>query len=439
MQSALKNKNTIKSLVAYSLYVLVFTVILPFLPLRLLWRGKKAPAYRARIAERFGINSLQVAPQGIWIHAVSVGEVIAAIPVIQQLKQRYPEKNITVTTTTPTGSQRLLAALGDQVHHVYAPYDWPLFVWVFLRKLQPSMAIIIETELWPVTLLMCRKRGIPLLVANARLSAKSAAGYRRISWLSRAMLQNVWIAAQSSDDSRRFIEVGADEKRLTITGSVKFDIAITTAQHELAETLRNMFERAGKGFVWVAASTHPGEDEIVLKAHQQLLQYQPSALLLLVPRHPERFNEVASLLEKAALNYVRRSSQHTVNHGTSVYLMDTMGELMACYGASDSAFVGGSLVPVGGHNYLEPAVWAVPVISGPYRHNFEHIATLLEKAAALQTASSAVELAALLVHAVDNSEERSFAGKAAQTTVNNNRGAGERLQVYIEQILSAKN
>jgi len=434
-----RNKNKIKALVAYTLYIFVYTLLLPLLPLKLLWRSRKAPDYRKRIAERFGVSALKVAPCGIWVHAVSVGEVIAAIPVINHLKQRYPDKSITVTTTTPTGSQRLLAALGDSVHHVYTPYDWPLFVGLFLKKVRPALAIVIETELWPVTLLMCRKQSIPLLVANARLSEKSASGYRRISWLTQAMLKNIWVAAQDRADARRFVEIGAQSERVSVTGSVKFDIKISAKQREQAADLREKFEHAGKKFVWVAGSTHPGEDEIVLAAHRQLLEHLPAALLVLVPRHPERFEEVARLIEQNALNCVRRSSQQAVNSETSVYLIDTMGELMQCYGACDSAFVGGSMVPVGGHNYLEPAVWATPVVSGPHRHNFEHIAKVLESAGALETIANAEELASLLKHAVNNSEEREFVGKAALAVVEANRGASEKLESSIAAILAGGN
>ena len=425
----------IKTLVAYSLYVLVFTLVLPLLPIKLLWRAQKAPLYKQRILERFGVFALRPAAGGIWIHAVSVGEVIAAIPVIEALIKQYPDKTITVTTTTPTGSERLLAALQGRVNHVYIPYDWPLCVWLFLRKVRPCMAIVIETELWPVAFLFCKIFSIPMLIANARLSAKSAAGYQKINWLSRAMLREVWVAAQADDDAKRFVAVGANKNKVNVLGSVKFDVSVSDTMRDKAKAISSEFQTGEKSFVWIAASTHKGEDQFVLEGHKQLLEAHPDALLVIVPRHPERFTEVATLIDSYGLQYARRSAGDTVQQSSQVLLLDTMGELMLFYGASDFAFVGGSLVPVGGHNYHEPDSWGVPMISGPHQYNFAHIAMLLQRVNALSVVDSAARIYEALIAAVDNSESRILAGQAALAVIKHNSGASERLLTMIDRVM----
>ncbi|NNL57300.1 MAG: 3-deoxy-D-manno-octulosonic acid transferase [Pseudomonadales bacterium] len=432
----------LKALIAFALYLLAVTVLLPLLPLRLWWRARKAPAYRQRIAERFGISRIAPRSDGIWVHAVSVGETFAAAPTVRALQQRYPDRAITITTTTPTGSAQVRSLFGDSVSHVYAPYDWPLCVWLFVRRVRPALLVVMETELWPVTILLCRALSIPVLIANARLSAKSARGYRRISWLLQPTLQKTWVAAQHQHDAERFLALGTDAGRLQVTGSVKFDVELAPALRESATSWRNACHASGKELIWIAASTHEGEDEAALQAHAQLLQQHPTALLILVPRHPERFNSVAMLIAAQGLRAVRRSAcgkgedagveaGECVQADTQVLLVDTLGELLMFYGVADAAFVGGSLVPVGGHNYLEPASWGLPVVSGPHTHNFAHIAALLRDHYVLREVQSADELGAAVIDVLNDEDYQQRACAAALELLADNRGASQRLLEFI--------
>lgn len=426
-----------KALAAYALYILAFTCVLPFLPLRLLWRGRRAPRYRERIGERFGLSAIAPRADGIWVHSVSVGETLASVPTIKALQQKYPTRRITVTTTTPTGSEQVKSIFGDTVEHVYAPYDWPLCVWLFLRRVRPAVAIIVETELWPTTLGLCRLLGIPVVIANARLSEKSATGYKKLQWLVTPMLEKLWVAAQHDADAERFVALGADAGQVTVTGSVKFDISLSDEHRRQAEQQKNVISSAGKKFVWIAASTHEGEDQIALQAQQKILQQYPNTLLLLVPRHPERFNDVASLAGDSGFGLTRRSLNQQVEADTQVLLVDTMGELLMFYGVADIAFVGGSLVPVGGHNYIEPACWGIKTLSGPYRHNFAHIAAMLQQVGALDIVESADQLSQALLDAIENSEQRLLAGQAALRLIEQNRGADQQLLDFIAARLDA--
>ncbi len=421
----------IKTFIAYFLYILLFTALLPLLPLRLLWRSIKAPEYRKRMLERFGVFSIRPKKNGIWIHAVSVGETVAAAPLIRALQQIYPDRAITVTTTTPTGSERVVSLLGDSVSHVYAPYDWPLFVWLFLRHVKPSISIVMETELWPVSIVVCRLMSVPVVVANARLSQKSAAGYAKVSWLSNAMLRCIAVATQHSEDAKRFLDLGVRASQLQITGSIKFDIELPSESQSRARDYKQEWRAANKSFVWIAASTHPGEDEIVLTAHRKILSQHPNILLVLVPRHPERFDEVAGLTLSRGFSLQRRSQEEALLPNTDVLLIDVMGELLTFYGAADIALVGGSLVPVGGHNCLEPAAWSVPVLSGPYTHNFEHIVSLLKAENALEVIVDDQQLAQAISQSISGAEARVIAGRAARKVLDQNRGAQKKLLKFI--------
>lgn len=430
-----------KAFIAHTLYIFLFTLLLPLLPLRLLWRSRRAPAYRARLLERFGIVKIKPSINGIWVHAVSVGEVMAAETTVRALQKKYPNKSITVTTTTPTGSERVQALFGDSVCHVYAPYDWPLFVWFFLRRVRPDILIIMETELWPITIGLSRLFGIAVLVANARLSVKSAVGYQKIQWLVAVMLKDIWIAAQHKTDGNRFLNLGANAERLSVTGSVKFDVQVSSRLREQAEALKVSFNNAGERFIWIAASTHEGEDEIVLAAHAKIIEENPSALLLLVPRHPERFDTVASLVSERGMSLVRRSqwaglgeNNNKTLESAQICLIDSMGELMLFYGVSSLAFIGGSLVPVGGHNYLEAASWGLKILSGPHRHNFSHIAAMLVEANAMEIVSDVDELAMTVKLSMQDPSVCQRAGKEAVKLLESNRGAGEKLLTFIDKI-----
>jgi 3-deoxy-D-manno-octulosonic-acid transferase len=417
------------------LYTAIFYLAVPLILLRLLWRSRRAPAYRARIGERFGFFRMRPARDSIWVHAVSVGETIAAAPLIRRLQARYPHFTLIVTTMTPTGSERVRALFGAGVEHVYAPYDLPDCVGRFLRRTRPRLAVIMETELWPNLLRGCARRGIPVLLANARLSARSARGYRRLRALTAPMLGDLaMVVAQNADDGARFVGLGLLPARLVVAGSIKFDIALdeqlvidaARARAEWGELRRPL---------WIAASTHAGEDEIALAAHRQLLAAQPAALLILVPRHPERFDAVAALIERAGCTYRRRSQGAAPAQDTQVLLGDTMGELLWLYGCADIAFVGGSLIARGGHNTLEPAAWGLPLLSGPSDFNFHEISALLARAGALVKVRDAQELAAQLIALAASAPERSRRGAAARAGVAGNRGARDKQLGEIERLL----
>ncbi len=424
-------------------YTLLFYISLPLIVARLWWRGRRAPLYRQRIGERFGYFTPTVKPHGIWVHAVSVGETIAAAPLVRALLQRYPDSAVTITTMTPTGSERVRDLFGDSVFHVYAPYDVPHCLARFLARVQPSLLIIIETELWPNTIHACATRNIPVLLANARLSEKSARGYGRFPALTAPMLRELnKVVAQNADDGARFVALGLPQQQLAVSGSIKFDITLDTAliaraQQTHAQWRHASLVRAAR-FIWIAASTHAGEDEIILRAHRQLRERFADALLILVPRHPERFNDVATLIENHALKFVRRSQAQIPASDCAVLLGDTMGELLFLYGCADCAFVGGSFVERGGHNTLEPAAWGLPILSGPSDFNFREISTLLQRADALVIVNDADVLASELIGLAGNAELRARRGEAAKRVVAANRGALEKLLGEVDLLISTR-
>lgn len=415
-----------------TLYSLVFTLCMPLVLLRLLYRARKAPAYARRWHERFAFGG-DLRPGGIWIHAVSVGEAIASAPLVRQLMQRYPELPITISCMTPTGSEQIRKLFADQVGHVYLPYDLPGLQRRFIKRLQPRIGIIMETELWPNLVHEAKAAGVPMVLANARLSERSARGYRRISWLVEPMFAALdWVAVQTQAEALRFKRLGVKDDAMLITGSIKFDLHPDPEAQAQAAQLRGSW---GQRPIWIAASTHAGEDEQVLAAHKQVLASEPEALLILVPRHPERFNSVAELVEAAGMPMVRRSSADVPAQTDQVFLGDSMGELMMLYSCADVAFVGGSLVANGGHNYLEPAALGLPIISGPHRYNFAEISELLEGAGALRQVHDSKTLAAAVVKWLEQPDEARRAGAAGKTVVQDNQGALERLLHGIAQQL----
>ena len=421
------------------LYSAFFYLILPLVLLRLLWRGWQAPAYRHRVAERFGFFQAPLQKHGLWIHAVSVGESIAAAPIIEHFLAEHPTLSVVVTTMTPTGSERVQAMFGERVFHVYAPYDLPDAVSRFLKRVQPSVAVIMETEIWPNMVCQTASKGIPVLLANGRLSERSARGYGRLAALTRAVFsQFSQVVAQSADDGARFVALGVASENLTVSGSIKFDLAIPSLLRDQARELRAQW--FGTRPVWIAASTHAGEDEILLAAHKSLLAKQANALLLLVPRHPERFSKVAELITAEGFSLQRRSEyrQGSSAIDAQVILGDTMGELLLLLGCADIAFVGGSLIEHGGHNTLEPAAWGLPVLSGPSDFNFSEISALLQGAGGLLTIVDAEDLAETLQGLMTDSQRAEQQGAAAKQVVDNNRGALQRLLTVIEQALELR-
>ncbi|MCY1423365.1 3-deoxy-D-manno-octulosonic acid transferase [compost metagenome] len=368
-------------------------------------------------------------PGGIWVHAVSVGESIAAAPMIRALLARYPNLPITVTCMTPTGSERIHALFANEprIQHCYLPYDLPCAARRFLDRVQPKLAVIMETELWPNHIHQCAKRGIPVALANARLSERSARGYGRFPRLTQPMLAEMSLfAVQTEAEAQRLRDLGARTETVEVTGSIKFDLTIDPQLLERAVELRGQWQALERP-VWIAASTHDGEDEVVLAAHRQLLASHPDALLILVPRHPERFNSVFGLCQQQGFATVRRSSGDAVSANTSVLLGDTMGELLFLYALADSAFVGGSLVPNGGHNLLEPAALAKPVLSGPHLFNFLEIAAQLRSAGALQEVEDAEGLAVAVQRLFELPRDAQRMAEAGLTVMRTNQGALQRL------------
>jgi 3-deoxy-D-manno-octulosonic-acid transferase len=413
------------------LYTILFYLLVPFILLRLLWKGIRAPGYRQRWAERFGLFPAFDIEESIWIHAVSVGEVNATERLVKILLQSRPDLPIVITTTTPTGSERVNALFGDSVLHVYAPYDLPFAVHNFIQRARPKLLVIMETEVWPNMLAVCKQNGIPTILANARLSEKSAANYAKWPKFSRMVLNKIGqIAAQGEADASRFIALGMPQDRISVIGSVKFDAAIPANLLEQSEVLRREW---GDRSVWVAASTQEGEDEQILAAHKTVLQAVPNALLVLVPRHPERFEKVFALCKREKLNTVRRSSGDQCGSDAELFLGDTMGELALFLGAADVAFVGGSLIKHGGQNVLEPAALGKPVLFGPYMYNFAVISELLLERDAAKMVSNAGELAKAVQLWLEDASERARVGENGRQVVQENQGAVDRLFNLIEQ------
>lgn len=414
------------------LYSGLWYALMPALFLRLWWRGRRAPAYRARWRERLALGLPRQPGPTVWVHAVSVGETLAAAPMIRELLARHPATPLVVTTTTPTGSEQVQKLFGDQVLHVYCPWDTPDALARFFRAFRPALVVILETELWPNLVAAAAARKVPVWLVNGRLSERSFRGYDRLRALVRPMLQRfAGLMVQTEAEAQRFVQLGAPAERIEVTGSVKFDLLLDDDLRTRAATLR---EQWGARPVWIAASTHPGEEEQVLAAHQQLRAQLPDALLVLVPRHPERFDQIAEQIERAGLTRVRRSTGQPVTPQTAVYLGDTMGELLMLFGACDVAFVGGSLVTLGGHNLLEPAAWGRPVLSGPNRFNFERIAELLEESAALITVTDAPSLATAVAGLLSDADSRTRQGEAARAVVAAHGGALARVLARLARV-----
>jgi 3-deoxy-D-manno-octulosonic-acid transferase len=396
-------------------------------------RALRDPAYRKHLGERFGLGR-RVATPGLWLHAVSVGEVSAAAALVRALRERHPEVPFVLTTATPTGRAHAAALFGAGIDVRFLPYDTPGSVRRFLARVRPRAAIIMETELWPNLLHECGRRGVPVLFASARLAASSVPRYRRFGTLFSAGLRNAWVAAQTTADADRFIALGAAPVRTQVVGNLKFDMRLGEAAAEDGLTLRDRY--LGGRAVWTAGSTHEGEEDIVLEAHAMVERAVRGALLVLVPRHPQRFEAVAALLERRGLVFDRRGQSETVRSEAQVLLLDTMGELTAFYAASDAAFVGGSLVPVGGHNLLEPAALGLPVITGPYTQNAPEIARLLMAAGGAFEVAGSTELADAAGRLLADPALRARMGESARRVVETHRGSLARLLALIEPLLA---
>jgi len=417
-----------KSVLIRVVYTAILYLFIPLELFRLYWRGRIAPAYRLRWSERFALSLPVVKKGGIWVHTVSVGETLGALPVIRHLLEAYPDQTVIVTTMTPTGSERVKAELGDKVYHIYAPYDLPDAINRFLNHLQPTKLLIMETELWPNIIAGAKSRGLDIILMNARLSERSAKGYLRVSSLTQSILKNItMIAAQHREDADRFIALGADESQILVTGNIKYDLTIAEDLLLQGTKLRTGFT---SDLVWIAASTHRGEDEQVLDAHRIIRQQQPDAQLILVPRHPERFDEVAELCATQNIKFTRRSLGQDTEQ--PVYLGDTMGELLLLFAVADIAFVGGSLVATGGHNLLEPAALEKPVLTGPHDFNFKDINRQMLASKAAICINNAEQLAKQVIRWHENPNAMKAAGKQGLSVVKNNQGALKKLLEIID-------
>lgn len=416
------------------IYSTLLYLAAPWLFLRLLLRSRRTPELRKHWAERLGFCPYQF-DQCIWVHAVSVGETIAAIPLIKALKKQYPDIPLLVTNMTATGSARVKAALGDTVFNAYIPYDWPDAVSRFLARIQPKIAIIMETELWPNLFAQCQQRHIPMMIANARLSEKSAQGYQRVASLTRDMLTAVTIlAVQAKPDADRFVALGMPKDRVNIIGNIKFDMELPQDLQTKQIALRKQL--GSERLIWIAASTHPGEEEIILAAHRLIKEKFPQALLILVPRHPERFDSIAELITQNNFRVARRSRNEICNVGVDVYLADTMGEMMLMYAVCDVAFVGGSFASIGGHNMLEPAALHKPIIVGPQLFNFAEISAMLFTANGMIKVENTDQLVQTVSALFSDKNKRDMLGENAFQVVEKNRGALKRHLDLIESIIS---
>lgn len=421
-----------------ALYRLLILLLLPTLALRLWWKGLRNPGYRERWPERFGRYRPEPLGQKLqsplWVHAVSVGEVAAAVPLIKALRQALPEVDVLITTTTPTGRDAVTRQFGQALRHVYFPYDAGFILRRFLDHFQPRALIILETELWPNLLACCGERKLPVYLVNGRLSASSTGRYALLRPLVAPMLgQFAGIAVQTEEDAARLRALGAPSARLHVTGSLKYDVHVPASLFEEAASLRR--DLGVDRPVWIAASTRVGEETELLSVLARVTEALPKILLILAPRHPERFDEVEELCRKAGFEVHRRTAGPPGARRVQVFLLDTMGELMKFYAAADVAFVGGSLLPFGGQNMLEPAALGIPVVTGPSLYNFAAIAERLAAVGALKVAPSAGEVATQVITWLRDSEQRDVAGRAGKSSIAANRGATQRTLAMLQPLL----
>lgn len=413
----------------YLLYSALFYALIPLIVCRLLWRSLKAPGYRQRWLERFAIYRQPYPQNVIWFHAVSVGEAETLFPLIRTILRKNPAAEILVTSTTPTGSARVQAVLKDSVTHVYLPYDVPDVVRRFMGCFKPKLAVIMETEIWPNLFAYCGSHQIPLYIINARISARSARGYQKFPGLFMPALSHANILTQSELDTTRFIAIGVKPQQVQTLGNMKFDLDGSQDSASLGLALKKQL--FSNRFVWLAASTHAGEEALLLPIYQQLKNQIPELLLLIAPRHPERFQDVKKLCQQQQLQVANRTTGETVQANTDVYLLDTIGELRTFYATADVAFVGGSMVPVGGHNILEAAAVEVPVLFGPFMANFKAIAdNVLALNAALQCQDETALAQALLTLYQSPSYRTSLAAKGL-AFIESNKGVCAKIMAHL--------
>lgn len=420
------------------LYSALYYCLLPLLLLRMLWRSRRAVAYRQRLPERFGLFTArgELHLPAIWVHAVSMGETVAAAPLIESLLRQYPGHRLVVTTTTPTGSERVRALFGDRVFHVYLPWDLPGCMRRFLARTRPALLLIMETELWPNMLHYSRVAGCRTMLLNARMSERSARGYRRVHGLTQAMLQQLdVVACQSSTDGERLLTLGLPESALVCTGSLKFDLELGAKLLSEAASARRAISSPGRPVV-VAASTHEGEEVLILGAFRRVREAVGDCLLVLVPRHPERFDDAAELCRREGWQVQRRSAAADPGPGDDILLGDTMGELLLLLGCATVAIIGGSFVPRGGHNPLEAAAWGVPIVVGPHMANFAQISQQLLAGGAMVQLDGADGLAPCVIALLREPARARAMGAAGAQVLANNRGASARVMALVAEQLA---
>ena len=407
-------------------YTLLRWLALPIVMIRLGWRALRSPGYRGRISERFGSGARDERHCDLWVHAVSVGEVKAATPLVQRLLKEKKHLDIVITTMTPTGARQVVDTFGNEVRHRFAPYDYPFAIRRFIDRFSPRLLILMETEIWPNMICICHQQGIPVVMANVRLSARSARGYRFVLPLVRDGLNKVSLfATQSEVDQKHLLSLGIDASKTHRTGSMKFEIRMPASVNEVAQAVRR--DWSPNRPVVVAGSTHDGEEILLLRAFQSLRNEFPDLLLVIAPRHPERFDAVMRIVSRSGLGVSRRTNQAGALDATvQIQVADTMGELPVLYGAADIAVVGGSLIPIrgiGGHNILEPCAVGVPVIFGPNMGNFLEISEIALKAGAGFQVSNEAALIAQLRHLLNDAHLRSSVGERGRIMVDQNAGA----------------
>ena len=414
-------------------YTLALWLLLPYIFFRLIWRARKQPEYLRHIGERFGFYSLKSNKPLIWLHSVSVGETRAAQSLVTKLGAAYPHHQILLSHTTPTGRAASKQLYGDSVMRVYLPYDYPFAVNRFLRHFRPQLGLLMETEIWFNLIRACHMTDVPLVLLNARMSEKSAQAYSRFARLTRTALNELTsLAAQTADDATRLTSLGA--KNVSVMGNLKFDIEPPGAMLKLGKQLREQFGMTRK--IFLAASTREGEEVLLIDALKDIRI--PNLLLVIVPRHPQRFADIANLLEQHGILFQRRSENHAVAEKIQVVLGDSMGEMFAYYAAADLAFIGGSLLPYGGQNLIEACAVGTPVLVGPHTHNFAEATRLALNAGAACLIPDARGLFTKLQHLLDNPLALYKMRQQCSTFVESNRGATDKSLQIITPLLPTK-
>ena len=419
---------------ARHIYTLIYSLFLPLIVARLWWRGRANPGYRQRVAERFGFLPHRPRPGGLWVHAVSVGETLAAAQFVKQFMEQNPNTPVIITSTTPTGSEQVKRIFGERVFHMYLPYDLPSFINRFIKNIQPGALVIIETELWPNLLASCAKHDLPVVLANARMSEKSARGYAKLPALTRPMLHSLSVVAvQNPTDGRRFIELGLPTSRMKVTGSVKFDVTVPEDCHKQGVALRGQW--GADRPVLALASSHPTEDEQLLDIYPALEKAVPGLLLLLIPRHPERFEPVTNAARSRHLRVHRRTNGPASND-SQIYVADTMGEMLNMLAAADVVVMGGSLYQGGGgHNPIEPAALGKATLIGADHINFTSIVNELTDAGAMAACESLSALQEEVIRLLNDSNARESMGQKGLDVVESNRGAVAQLLELVKEQL----